>query len=190
MSALAKPAKMTLADFLAWENEQPERHEFIDGEIFAMVGASVAHGILASNLHVALRQSLKVPGCRVFQEGYKVLAREKCFYPDVVVACGPFRQNDLQLDRPVLLAEVISPSGEQYDRLMKWDHYRQGLPTLQAYVLVAQDRVRVEVYVRERDGWHYSEHTAFTDTIQLTSPPCQFSIAELYEGTVHDRNEV
>ena len=185
MSALAQTTRLTLADFLAWEEEQPERHEFVDGEIFAMTGVSIAHGILASNLDVALRQSLKVPGCRVFQEGYKVLARETCLYPDVVIACGPFRDDDLQLDRPVLLAEVLSPSREQYDRLEKWDYYRQGLPTLQAYVLVAQDRVRVEVYLRVRDGWHYSEHTEFTDIIELSSPPCRFSLAELYEGTAH-----
>lgn len=182
MSALAKTA-MTLADFLAWEEHQPERHEFIDGEIFAMVGASLVHGILVGNLGAALRQRLP-RGCHVFLEGYKVCAGQDTFYPDAAVMYHPVRANDRRIEHPTLIAEVLSPSTEDYDRGKKWKLYRDGLPSLQAFLLVSQEEVLVELYRRNKDGWQLSTHRDLTDEISLTHPPCSFTVADIYDDTL------
>ena len=81
-------ARFTLAEFLAWEDAQEWRHEFVDGEVFAMVGATRAHNILVSNLEHMLRAQLRPRGCQAFHEGIKLLAGEQCFYPDVIVTCA------------------------------------------------------------------------------------------------------
>lgn len=183
MSALAQTAKMTLADFLAWEEQQPERHEFVDGEIFAMVGASIRHGIIVGNIGAALRARLK-PGCRVLQEGYQVLAGANTFYPDVIVMCDKVKRNDKLIERPPLIAEVLSTSTEAYDRGKKWARYREGLPSLQVYLLVSQTEVLVEVYRRQGDTWNLSSHRDLADEIVLTTPACSFTVADIYHDVL------
>jgi len=184
MSALAQPVKMTLADFLAWEDEQPERNEFVDGEIFAMVGASVRHGIIVGNLGAALRAGFKARGCRVFQEGYKVRAGENIFYPDVIVKCDKVHLDDKLIERPTLIAEVLSSSTEAYDRGKKWVRYRDGSPSLQVYLLVSQVEVLVEVYRRQSDGWHLASHRDLSDEIVLSNPECRFTVADIYDDAL------
>lgn len=174
---------MTLADFLAWEEQQPERHEFVDGEVFAMVGASLVHGLIAGNLYSILRQRLP-KHCLVFQEGAKVCTASASFYPDVVVRCDPLRRGERLIERPTLLAEVLSPSTEPYDRGKKWAHYRDGFPSLQTYVLVSQAEALVELYRRNPDGWQYSAHRGLSEAITLHQPPCSFTVAEVYERTL------
>jgi Uma2 family endonuclease len=182
MTAARQP-RMTLAEFLAWEEQQPERHEFVDGEIFAMSGASLNHNLIIHNLIIALTAQLRGRGCFVFSQGAKVSADDDLVYPDVVVECQqPAETNRVQ--RPSLVIEVLSPSTAAYDRDKKFSLY-QRLASLRTYVLVSQDTAQVDVYRRTEGGWHFSRHTGFDAVLELADPPCRLTLAELYADLPH-----
>lgn len=178
--ALPQTSHLTLAEFLAWENTQELRHEFVDGEVFAMVGATRAHNTLVLNLAFALRAQMRGRGCQTFAEGVKLVADEQCFYPDVIVTCARNDADPQFVRFPVLLAEVLSSSNEAYDRGKKWHEYQRRLPSLQTYLLVAQDEARVDLFRRSGDGWYCTTHAGLDAVIELSDPPCRLLLAELY----------
>jgi Uma2 family endonuclease len=182
-NALLK-ADFTLADFLVWEAEQPERHEFLQGETFAMVGARRVHNLLAGNLYVALRQQLRGTPCAVFIETMKLrVAEDALFYPDVLVTCDP---QDLRTEStftaPTLLAEVLSPPTEGYDRGQKFAQYRR-LPSLREYVLISPDTREVLLFRRASADDLFTLHD-FTgrDALECASIGCTVPLAALFEG--------
>jgi Uma2 family endonuclease len=152
MNAMTQPV-MTLAEFLAWENEQTEKHEFHRGEVFAMVGALRSHGRVVSNLNRRLSEALDGTPCQVFVEGMKLqIAEDTILYPDVFVTCD---KTDLSTDMifraPILVVEVLSPSTQSYDRSQKFALYRR-LPSLQEFVLIDPETKRIEAFRRGPDG--------------------------------------
>jgi Uma2 family endonuclease len=148
--ALAK--KLSLEDFLAWEEKQSTRNEFVDGETYAMVGGKRVHGEVVGNLFAALHTFLRGKPCRVYAEGLKLQVKENIFYPDIFVTCS---KRDLSTERiftePKLIVEVYSESTGSYDRGTKFSHYR-ALSTLEEYVIVEPESRRVEVFRRQADG--------------------------------------
>ena len=134
---MADPAqKLSLADFLVWENAQADRNEFYRGEVFAMVGARRVHGLIAGNLFAALKTHLKGSACRAFVSDMKIqVANDALFYPDVFVTCDPQDlRTELVFRQPKLIVEVLSPSTEAFDRGLKFAAYRQ-IDALQEYAL-------------------------------------------------------
>ena len=116
---------MTLAAYLDWENAQVEKHEFVRGEVFAMVGGRRVHGLVLGNAFASLKQQLRGTPCRVFADSMKLQIGEDVFYPDVFVTCDPDDLRTEQIFRaPKLLIEVLSPSTEGYDRGLKFALYR------------------------------------------------------------------
>ena len=151
---MALPAhKLSLSDYLTWENEQPERHEFFRGDVFAMVGARRVHGLVVGNLFAAFKLHLKGSPCRAFVEGMKVqVADNAIFYPDVFVTCdAQDLTTDMVFRHPKLLVEVLSASTQAYDRGPKFAAYRQ-IDTLQEYVLLDPDTRSSEVFRRNERG--------------------------------------
>jgi Uma2 family endonuclease len=104
---------------------------------------------------------------------------------DISVSCGPDALVGGQIKRPVLPAEVLSTTTESYDRGLRWQHYQDGLPSPRTFLLVAQDRVSVEVYRRGEEGWLYSSHTRLEEVLELSDPPCRLTIAKIYRGLSH-----
>jgi Uma2 family endonuclease len=151
---------MTADDFLAWERAQPEKHEFHDGEVFAMAGGSPRHNVLSASVIAELRSALRGKGCHVLSSDQRVvaLAGRRFFYPDAVAVCGELRFHGEPADvlaNPSIVVEVLSPSTEAYDRGGKWEAY-QRIPSLTDYVLVAQGTAILEHFAREADGaWRY-----------------------------------
>jgi Uma2 family endonuclease len=150
---------VTPEEFLAWEREQPERHEYRAGEVFAMAGGSPRHAALSANLVAELRSVLRDRGCQVFSSDLQVgLADGSYVYADVTVVCGPVELHSGTRDvvaNPRIVVEVLSPSTESYDRGLKWDGYRR-VASLTDYLLVSQDLPRIEHFSREPDGsWRY-----------------------------------
>jgi len=148
---------MSAAEFLAWEREQPEKHEFCRGEIFAMAGGSPRHNFLASAVLAELRAALRGMPCHVFSSDQRISAKEgeRYVYADAVASCGGARMEPGTTDilaNPCIVAEVLSPGTEVYDRGAKWEAY-QGISSLTDYLLVSQTSVRVEHYQRQEDGW-------------------------------------
>jgi Uma2 family endonuclease len=170
MSALAQSrTRMTPEEFFTWENEQPERHEFIDGEIHAMTGATMFHNEITFNLNAALRARLKGRGCHVFQEGVKVQVGADFFYPDVIVQCRPRDGTSYIATHPVLLAEVFSKTTKHYDQTAKWSFY-QRIPSLHTFLLIAQDALMVHLYRRRGAEWLYTSHGNLADLLELSEP--------------------
>ena len=156
MGRVAKRSQLTAAEYLAWEREQPDKHEFFHGEVFAMAGGSARHNALAGATLSELRAVLRVFGCSALSSDQRLASPvdQRYVYPDVTVICGqPAFQpgtNDI-LTNPSILVEVLSKSTEEYDRGLKWTGY-QSLESLTDYLLVTQHEVRIEHYRRNVDG--------------------------------------
>src|SRR5450755_3292989 len=145
--------KLSLQEFIEWENVQPHKNEFVDGEVFARVGARRAHGVLVINLVRAIANHLADSPCRVFCEGMKVqIAGDAVLYPDVFVTCDAADLRTEQIFRsPLVVVEVLSPSTHVYDRSVKFALYRR-LPSLREYVLIDPESRRVEAFRVGADG--------------------------------------
>ncbi len=174
--------KLSIDEFLAWENEQPDRHEFYRGDVFAMVGARRVHGHVVVNLVAALKSHLRGSACRAFVNEQKIQVQNQAiFYPDLFVTCD---RHDLATETvfrcPVLVVEVQSPSTTGYDHALKFIAYRT-LESLQEYVMVDPDSRRVEVYRRnERNRFELVDQTGDASLI-LTSVELQMPMADVFE---------
>lgn len=141
--------------FLDWESDQPEKHEFLAGEVFDMVGARQDHVVVAFAIAARLREHLRGTRCRAYTSDMKleVLAANAMFYPDVMVSCDEAdRQRPLAVQTPCLVVEVLSESTAAFDLGAKFAAYRQ-LPSLQEYLVVDIDRRHLELFRREAAGW-------------------------------------
>jgi Uma2 family endonuclease len=152
---------MDVAAYLAWEREQPQRHEFVRGEIYAMSGGSPRHAALIAAITADLVVAHRSGPCRVLSTDQRIMAREgeHYVYADVSVVCGRMQlasgTNDV-LANPTVVVEVLSKSTEAYDRGLKWDGY-QRIPSVTDYLLVSQGSARIEHFRREAGGeWRYN----------------------------------
>jgi Uma2 family endonuclease len=185
---------MTPQEFDAWEDEQPVRHEYYYGEIFAldadpsepeaMAGGSVAHSLITSNASFALKSALRGGPCRVFSPDLRV-ARDAAGhygYPDVTVVCGAVAilPGTQIVTNPTLVVEVLSPSTEVWDRGGKLDAYRR-MPTVQTVVLVGSTGRSVEVFTRDGDGWRLATPGA-EGRVALGAVAATLSLDDLYDG--------
>lgn len=179
-------SRLTPQDYLAWERLQETRHEYVNGEIHAMTGASRKHNLINGNLYATLHGQLRGRPCEVYANDMrvKVDATGLYTYPDIVVACDRPEFEDDQVDtllNPALIIEVLSESTEGYDRGAKFAHYR-ALPSLLEYLLVAQDEYRVEHYARQSgDRWLLSDYRGLETRITLASIGCQIALLDIYE---------
>lgn len=180
-------AKLSLTQFIDWENEQAERHELYQGEIFAMVGARRVHGVVTGNVFSALRQHAKGTPCQAFSESLKVKVKENIFYPDVFVTCDKADlQTDMIFTSPTVIVEVLSPSTQAFDRGLKFAAYRQ-IASLKEYLLVDPESRVVELYRRGAEGL-FTLHD-FTDqsACELASIGCVLTSANIFEGLTPDQ---
>lgn len=178
--------RLTVEEYLALERRAESRSEYLDGETFAMVGASRKHNLISGNVFASLHGQLRGKSCEVYANDMRVrVSTTDLFtYPDVVVVCGPAEFHDTESDtllNPRLIVEVLSRTTEDYDRGTKFAHYRT-LPSLADYVLIAQDRVHVEHFTKQADGrWLLSETDEQGNTLELPSIGCRLALAEVYE---------
>lgn len=181
----ARVQTTSAAEYLAWEREQLDKHEFHCGEVFAMAGGSPRHNLLASAMMVALAAATREHGCRVLSSDQRIAAepQKRYVYADAVVVCGAPQTepgaSDV-LSNPTAVVEVLSPSTEAYDRGVKSRAYRR-LPSLSDYLLVSQTEPRIEHYRRDNDGsWRFFEYEA-GDVITLANG-AQLAVDAVYEG--------
>jgi Uma2 family endonuclease len=174
---------MTLEDFLAWEAEQPERWEFFAGEAFMIAGGSDVHNAISLNTAFALREALRGTRCSVFMSDVRLRLAEsdELFYPDVFVTCTDADRARRQVkEDPALIAEVLSPSTEAYDRGDKFAAYRR-LAGLKTILYLSQDRAHVECFTRGEDGrWVLSEASGESACLALPAFDFELALADLY----------
>lgn len=173
---------MTLAEFLPWEDQQPDRHEFYRGETFAMVGGSARHNRVILNLARHIGDHLDGTPCQVFAETMKVQLAEGVLYPDVMVTCGKAEAGDEQsITDPKLVIEVLSPSTKGYDKRDKFILYRT-LQSLREYVLIDPARRQVEAFtLAEAGAWLLTDQTG-SSTLRLASIDCKLPMALVFKG--------
>jgi len=179
---------MTRAEFLAWEEEQPTKHEFVGGEVFAMVGARQIHVVVAGNCFALLKAHLRGRPCRalISDMQLEVERADAVFYPDVMVTCDP---RDLRAERtllhPILIIEVLSDSTAAYDRGQKFALYRQ-IDALQEYALIDPERRTVEVFRRtETNDWLLATRDSERGLV-LRSLNFEASLAAIFEDIEAD----
>ncbi|NCU64349.1 Uma2 family endonuclease [Acidovorax sp. 210-6] len=170
--------------YLAWEAEQSTKHEYHDGEVFAMAGASDAHVTVALNIAMALRNHLRGSPCSVFISDMKLRVEEDnaFFYPDVFVTCAESdRGQSHSKSAPVLVVEVLSPATSAYDRGAKFAAYRK-LPTLREYALIDPERPSLDLFRREGDSKRWVLHPIEAGGhVEWASVGLQVPLEALYE---------
>jgi Uma2 family endonuclease len=182
-------APITEAEYLRLEAQSPVRHEYVNGEMFAMTGTSLRHNVIALNITSALRTHLRSTPCRVFMSDVRVRVRvtkdNAYYYPDVVVSCGAGVQaldlDSYTVEDPLLIVEVLSTNTEATDRREKLLAYR-SLSTLKEYILVSQGEARVEIHRRRGDiGWELIEYSG-PERVEFVSAGVSLDMREIYEG--------
>ena len=179
-------------EYLRLERQSEYKSEYVNGEIFAMTGASRKHNLVAGNIFRELSQQLKSRQCEAYVGGMrvKVTATGLYTYPDVVVVCGEPKFEDKYVDtllNPTLLVEVLSPSTERYDRIAKSSYYRT-LDSLAEHLLVAQDEVRLEQYVKQSNGqWLLFESSSLDNVVELQSIGCSLALGDVYDKVTLDQ---
>jgi Uma2 family endonuclease len=180
--------RWSLAKYLAWENEQVERHEFHRGEVFAMVGGRRSHGRVVLNLARHLMDQLEGSPCQVFNESMKVqVGEDTILYPDVFVTCDPADlATEMIFRAPTLVIEVLSPSTQAFDRSLEFAGYRR-LASLREDILVDPETRRVEAFRRDSDAaggadrWVLDDMSG-SDTLRTPSVGCAMTMAQVYAG--------
>ena len=177
-------ALASIEEYLEGEQHGDTKHEYLAGQVVAMVGATRTHALIAGSLHAALLPAARRKGCQLFMADMKVRidhADESYFYyPDVVLSCATADKHPLYTALPCLIVEVLSPSTERIDTREKLFAYRLP-PSLREYLLLRQDELRAELYRRGDDGrWQYSAFTAPGDVLPLRCPDARVSLAEVY----------
>lgn len=184
MAQLFKNVKVTPEEYLEGENYATVKHEYVDGYIYAMVGTSKAHNLIANALNVRLYQHLRGTPCRAYIADIKVRIETGniFYYPDLLVVCGHDDKSPYYSDCPVVVVEVLSPSTQKLDETDKWVNYRT-LESLQEYVLIAQDKMEIKIYRRKGEAWDL-EILGEEDVFRLESVEFVMPIEALYEDVL------
>jgi len=198
MSLPQSHVEYTVAEYLDMERAADERHEYLDGQIYAMAGESPEHGAICINLTRIISTSLLGTRCQAFSKDMKVRSgptpeakhttKGLFSYPDLLVVCGELKFHDKHRDvllNPAVIIEVLSPTTEAFDRGEKWLRYQTWLPELSDYLLVSQSRLHIDHYQRRTSGqWLYSPANDLEKSVQLTSINCTLQLADVYDRVV------
>ncbi len=197
-------AILTEDEYLKFERATEDRHQYLDGEIFAMAGESGQHADISVNIVVSIGSQLRDGPCRVRVANTKVRSgplpksRKRpsglYSYPDVFVVCDEPKYLDDYEDvvlNPTVIFEVLSKSTEAFDRGLKFTRYQRYNPTLTDYVLISQDQPQIEHYHRESDGtWTYQCHEGLKATVKLASIKCRLKASDVYQRVTFQQSGI
>lgn len=189
MSAVPEQC-LSLEEYFKLEESSDIKHEYCQGSVFAMTGASKNHNLVAIAVGSILYSQLIEKPCQPYPGDFrlKIEAVNMYTYPDLSVVCGDVQLADGRQDtftNPTVLIEVLSESTEAYDRGKKFEFYRR-IPSLQEYLLIAQDRPYVERYRRKGHNWVFTEYTALDEEVALDAIGCRLSLAAIYKRVRFD----
>lgn len=187
MSAKPQRTYISPEDYLAAERDALDRHEYFDGEVFQMAGASDEHNTINGNAYASLHFQLKKRDCKVYQSDMRVHIPKTGLYtyPDIAAVCeNPEFLPDEKFDtltNPILIIEVLSDSTEGYDKGVKFDNYR-SLDSLREYVLISQNSKRVIRYTKQTNGsWILMDFIGEKTEIELASIECALTMEDIYD---------
>jgi Uma2 family endonuclease len=178
----------TPEEYFAWEEQQLEKHELIDGHVYAMSGGTQNHSAIALNIGILIKSNLRGSKCRIFNSDLKVniFNSSNYTYPDLSVTCDDRdRENAIYITYPCLIVEVLSSSTEAYDRGKKFEKYRRN-PNLIDYVLVSSEEISVDIYHKNDAGeWMILSYRS-GDKVELKSIDLSLPIEQFYEEIVFE----
>lgn len=193
--AINPEPKMTAEAYLAFEREQLDiKHDYLDGEVTGMAGASRQHNRIVTNIVIALGNQLRGRPCELYSSDMrvKVPITQLCTYPDITALCGDAQFEDDHVDtllNPSVIIEVLSPSTEAYDRGIKFVHYRH-IESLHIYILIAQDKPQIEIFRRQENGdWLLSVVEELDATVNLDVIGCELALADVYERVIEPETQ-
>lgn len=187
MALAQKHPIFTVADYLDYERNAPERHEFLDGNVYAMAGESPRHSTICYNLYGITQNQLRGKRCRGFSPNMKVATNEKGLYsyPDLAIVCSQPKYHDKKgdvLTNPTVIFEVLSPSTESYDRGEKFLRYVNGIKSLTDYILISQNNPTIEHFQKQSSSeWKKTEIEGIESVLKIASIECEISLTELYD---------
>lgn len=194
MSTAPLHRQLTIADYLVIEGDSSTKHEFYQGEVTAMAGASVEHNIIAGNIFAQLHTQLRGKDCRSFNSDQRIKVEHAGYYTyaDVSVICGQVqaaKDDPLSATNPRVIVEVLSPSTEFVDKRRKLKLYIQ-FDSLCEYVIVEQDSAYINKYARNDDGtWTMSVIEGLEASVNLGSIGCQLQTVDIYQGVTFPHPE-
>ncbi len=175
-------SQISVSEYLEGEKVSELKHEFIDGQVFAMAGVSKNHNKITLNFGSKLQNHLRNNDCDVFIEAVKVRANSVTYYyPDLVVTCEKDEIDNYVIHEPCLIIEVLSPATERTDRNEKLNIYKQ-MQSLQEYVIIWQDQVLIEIHRRHGQFWKVERFTQIADEIELVSVNLNVIASEIYQN--------
>lgn len=180
--------KLTAEEYLQFERESIEKHEFYQGEVFAMAGAGLLHNKIFSNLFGDIAYRLKGKTCQPYGSDMRIHIPENTLftYPDISIICRDIiksNEDDDNVTQPTVLFEILSPSTRNYDRGDKFKLYRD-IPTLKEYILIDSETISVEVFRINTIGhWELEEYKLLSETLRISSMEMSIPLAEIYAGT-------
>ncbi len=179
--------KFTIEEYLEFENHSPEKHEYYQGEMFAMAGAKVVHNLIAVNFLSLLKQKLKGKSCQPFNSDQRIhIPQNSLFtYPDISIICGEIMtldQDEYNVLNPSVIVEILSPSTKSYDKGEKFTLYRD-IASLKEYLLVDSERIRIEIFrLNEKNHWELEEYKTMSEILEIKAVSLSIPLDEIYEG--------
>lgn len=186
--AVYEKTKLTAEEYLEFEKKSLEKHEFFEGEVFAMADAGARHNVIFSNTFVGFGTQLKGKSCRPYGSDLRIHIPENSLftYPDISMICGEITPSEKDKDTavlPTVLVEILSPSTKNYDRGDKFRLYRD-IPTLKEYILIDSESISIEVFrINKQDRWELEEHRSIDDSPEIPTLGFSLSLKEIYEET-------
>ncbi len=180
--------KLTIEEYLQFERESVQKHEFYNGEVFSMAGAGPRHNKIFSNVFGKLAYRLTGKPCQPYGSDMRIHIPENTLftYPDISIICGDILLSDEDKDtaiQPTVLIEILSPSTKDYDRGGKFKLYRD-IPTLKEFILIDSESINVEVFrINANTHWELEEYKALSETLRIPSVEMAIPLSEIYEGT-------
>ena len=181
----AQQLSISIKDYLKGELESDIRHEFYNGQVYAMAGAGRRHNAISLNLAVLLHDKVRGTDCSSFLADMKLFIPElnRFYYPDVLLSCDKDDNHEYYCEKPCLIVEVLSPATEATDRREKLHAY-QDIPSLKEYIMVSQDEYKVELYRRDGEHWQYFLLDEIDDVLELVCIDLEISMPQIYEDVI------
>ena len=180
--------KMSIQEYLEFEKNSIDKHEYYRGEIFMMAGAMPKHNVIFKNVFGELYKKLKGKSCQPYGSDLRINIPENTLftYPDISIICGDIVTSEHDEDtatQPVVLIEILSKRTKDYDRGSKFKLYRD-IPTLKEYILIDSESISIEAFsINQNNHWELKEYKTVENTLSIATIDFQLPLIEIYEGT-------
>ena len=181
--------KLTIAEYIEFEKNSDEKHEYYQGELFAMAGAKVAHNRIVTRLTILAGQQLRGKTCEPFNSDQRIHVPDNTLftYPDISIVCGPVKtlnNDNYNILNPSIIIEVLSPGTKNYDRGEKFQLYR-AIPTLKEYILIDSQFIHIEAFrINAQGHWELEEYNTATSSLLMPLIGVAIPVHEIYEGII------